>query len=1179
MAVRRAGNGSRRAGKRSMLTFPHLRLRTEYSIRDGMLRLTKVPGSDNLSRRKDSSKIPDSMRPLAEVAAERGFQALGIADENNLFGAVKFHQSCLRSGIKPVIGCDLGLEALRNGGEHLPSMLLLCKDDTGYANLCRLITAAHEQGVRAPAEPHVSRSLQTAKDFGGLIALSGWTRGEIGGLLVAGDAKGAERIARHWKDVMGDRFYIEVQRIGQANEDGLVEDHVSLADRLGLPVACTHPVQFLDPEDFEAHEVRACIYAGEYMNDPDRPRRYSEQQYLKSPEEMAKLFHDLPEAIENAVEIVKRCNFRFEFGTVKLPEFARKKRDGLDERTQRAFAAIVEGQTPEKMEVYQERLRMETEIIRRMGFEDYFLIVADIVQWAKDNGIPVGPGRGSGAGSLAAYVLGITGLDPIRHGLLFERFLNPERVSMPDFDIDFCQDNRDRLIQHVRERFGQNCVSQICTFGTLGAKAVIRSAGRALGLPYMKCDQIARLIPFALDMTLEQAKIDNSELSELIRKEEEVERLFALSAKLEGLPRNVSTHAGGVLIAPDELVNHCPLYIAEETGGYASHYDKDDVEAIGLVKFDFLGLTTLTTITETVRNMERLDPSLAGFDPETGIPLDAPEIYRLFSKADTIGVFQSESDGMRSLMRRLKPDNFEEIVALISLFRPGPLDSGMADEYIDRKHKTSKIDLMHETLEGILASTYGVVVYQEQVMQVAQILAGYTLGEADLLRRAMGKKKPEEMAKHKERFVKGAADKLKGGRWAARKLFDRIEKFAGYGFNKSHAAAYALLAVRTAWLKANHPAAFFAAALSADMNNTLNIRKLLANAQEHGITVSPPDINASCYQFLPVDRKNIRFGLGAIKGMGRQASEQIVEIREAGHFKGINDFFTRIRDVPHLGRKALEMMVKAGALDSLHANRAEVLKLVELRSENDGVSKIEGQESLFGGEEAPAYIPREEAWDKETRFTNEVEATGLTLSGHFYEAYDLWVKRYCPKTVRLGDLAGTEKTLLLAGVVTGRMSTRGMIRKGIEVLVVEDMSGTVEVLVTVDMLKKCPEVSKVGRLLVAKGAMQWAGKRGSSGFKAERIWNRDQWVAERVQRVDLILDQQRHDNSDACVELLRPLLSPHFGGSCGVRVHCVNGNWECDIDLGASHRIKPEVDLLSQLESVLGVGCVKPVFA
>src|SRR3954449_6302015 len=847
--------------------FVHLRLHSEFSVSDGIVRLDQA-----LSR-----------------AAADGMPALALTDLANLFGLVKFYGAARGVGVKPIIGADCWLQ--NPADRDKPArMLLLCTLRAGYLRLCDLLSRAWLRNqYRARAE--IARAwLEEGTE--GLIALSGAAAGDVGQALAAGNAEAAERLARGWAELFPGRYYIEVQRAGFAQGEALVGRSVALAGRLALPVVATHPVQFLERGDFKAHEARVCIAQGYVLADQRRPKLFTAEQYFKRQHEMAELFADLPQALENSVEIARRCNLEIQLGKSRLPAFPTPPGVTIDDFLRgEAHAGLARrfdklGLAEAEKPRYRERLEFEIRTIVQMGFSGYFLIVADFINGARavrepsfPHGVPVGPGRGSGAGSLVAYSLGITDLDPLRYDLLFERFLNPERVSMPDFDIDFCQDGRDRVIEYVRQKYGADSVSQIATFGTMAAKAVVRDVGRVLDLPYNFCDQLAKLIPFHPGklITLKAAREMEPLLAEREKNEEEVPELLELAERLEGMTRNVGMHAGGVLIAPGKLTDFCPLYSAEGADNVVSQFDKDDVEAVGLVKFDFLGLTTLTVLDWTLRFIKRLDPASQLKLEE--IPLDDAPAYRIFSSANATAVFQFESRGMRDLLKKARPDRFEDIIALVALYRPGPME--LIPEFIERKHGRQRVDYLDPRLESILGSTYGIMVYQEQVMQIAQVIGGYTLGAADLLRRAMGKKKPEEMAQQRDIFVAGAQtnglSKDKGTQ-----LFDLMEKFAGYGFNKSHAAAYALVAYQTAYMKAHHPAAFAAANLSALMADTDKVQQLYADAVANGLRILPPDVNASAYRFVPVDADRIRYGLGAVRGTGQAAIEAIVQARDAG---------------------------------------------------------------------------------------------------------------------------------------------------------------------------------------------------------------------------------------------------------------------------------------------------------
>src|SRR5690349_5440019 len=848
--------------------FVHLRLHTEYSIVDGMARVEDA---------------------VAAAAAD-GMPALAITDAGNLFGAIKFYEAARARGVQPIIGVDLWLTNERNRDTPY-RMALLARSREGYLRLCDLLTRAHsENHWRGRAE--VRR--EWLKGLTGLIALSGFERGDVGQALASGNREQALELARGWEADFPQGYYLEIQRVDPARAAPMVNATVSLASDLRLPVVATHPVQFIRREEYQAHEARVCIAQGYVLGDNRRPREFRPTQFFKTQAEMAELFADLPEALENSVEIARRCAFEFALGKSRLPAFPTPKGESIEEFLRVAASRGLQQRLlqlyPDEAARnaasarYAERLEFEVKTIIQMGFPGYFLIVADFINWAKTHGVPVGPGRGSGAGSLVAYSLGITDLDPLRYDLLFERFLNPERVSMPDFDIDFCQDGRDRVIDYVKDKYGAQCVSQIATFGTMAAKAVVRDVGRVLSMPYGEVDRIAKLIPFELGMTLEKALAVEPQLKQLMKDQEEVAELMALAQSLEGLARNVGMHAGGVLIAPGKLTDFAPLYSAEGSTAMVSQFDKDDVEKAGLVKFDFLGLTTLTILDWAVRYVHLLGDTSFKLDD---IPLDDKPTYQLLSRGAATAVFQLESRGMRDLLKKMKPDRFEDIIALVALYRPGPMD--LIPDFVERKHG-GRFQYPDPRLEPILGPTYGIMVYQEQVMQIAQVLGGYSLGGADLLRRAMGKKKPEEMAKQRAIFKEGAA---RNGLTEAKadEIFDLMEKFAGYGFNKSHAAAYAVLAYQTAYMKVHHLAAFMAANLSLVMGDTDKVQVFYDDAKDHGLEILAPDVNASDYRFVPLDARRIRYGLGAVKGTGEQAIESIVQARSAaGPFRDLADF-------------------------------------------------------------------------------------------------------------------------------------------------------------------------------------------------------------------------------------------------------------------------------------------------
>jgi len=998
--------------------FVHLRLHSEYSIVDSTLRI-------------------DQAIALAS-ADEQG--ALAITDLGNLFGFVKFYKAARAAGIKPICGVDLPVEPEHVDERALPwppRVLLLAMSTNGYLNLCRLITRAwcdnQKRGV-ARLDP---RWLDEQGASAGLFCLSGGWFGEIGHLLRGGQRSAAKACCERWAARFDGRFALEIHRAGFENEHLLNEQTVALATATGRPVVATHPIQFARSEDWYAHEARVCVAEGYTLADPRRPRRFTEQQRFATQADMESAFPAWPQALENSVRIAQLCNLELTLGASHLPEFplppgvtieahlANEVARGLGSRLAQLYPdpAARDSARPH----YEERAAHEIATIVKMGFPGYFLIVADFIGWAKRNGIPVGPGRGSGAGSLVAYALGITDLDPLRYNLLFERFLNPERVSMPDFDIDFCQDGRDRVIDYVRQKYGVESVGQIATFGTMAAKAAVRDCGRVLDLPYGFVDGVAKLIPFKPGQwtTLAPAPGDpkareantiyafeaEPALAERRDKEEDVAALLDLAAQVEGLPRNVGMHAGGVLIAPGKLTDFCPLYRQDGESSVVSQYDKDDIEAIGLVKFDFLGLTTLTIIDWTLRYCKRLD---SGFDLRLAdIPLDDPGVFRMIREKPPIGIFQFESSGMQNAIQLVRPDRLEDLTALNALFRPGPMD--LIPDFASRKDGKVPVDYYDPRLRPILEETYGIMIYQEQVMQVAQIIGGYSLGGADLLRRAMGKKKPEEMAKHRGIFVEGAVANGVSKELAGR-LFDDMEKFAGYGFNKSHAAAYALLAYQTAWLKRHHTAAFFAANMSALMSDTDKLRVLLDDARTYGIRFEPPDINTGEYRFVPTDRETIRYGLGAVKGTGEAAINDILRARRDGPFASLFDFCGRVN--PHtVNRRSIEALIRAGAFDGLHAERASLLaSLAAAMSAAVQAAARAGQDSLFGDDEAPTPpLIQARPWSLLDRLANEKAALGLYLSGH---PYDAWRQHLAPMaTVPLARLAESDSVQRIAGVV------------------------------------------------------------------------------------------------------------------------------------------------------------------
>jgi DNA polymerase-3 subunit alpha len=1139
--------------------FVHLRLHSEYSVTDGLARIDDVVGrarADNMG-------------------------ALGLTDLANLFGMVKFYKAARGKGVKPVVGADVWIS---NPAERdKPSrMLLLAMNRDGYLRLCTLLSRAwltHQYLGRAEIERSWFREAECGS--GGLIALSGLltgpAAGDIANALAAGNTAGADLLANEWATLFPNRFYLEIQRAGppalRTQGEALLRAIVALGNRLKLPVVATHPIQFATAGEFRAHEARTCIAEGHMLGDQRRPRHFGEDQHFLTQDEMAERFADIPDALTNAVGIAMRCNLELVLGKPKLPLFPTPEGIPLDDYMAQLSAERLGGRLetlypdPAAREAarprYEARLEFENATIRKMGFSGYFLIVADFINWAKNNGVPVGPGRGSGAGSLVAYSLGITDLDPLAYNLLFERFLNPERVSMPDFDIDFCEAGRDRVIDYVKQKYGTDSVSQIATFGTMAAKAAVRDIGRVLDLGYGFCDGIAKLIPFqpGKTITIQNAREMEPVLADREQREEEVRELLSLAEQVEGITRSVGKHAGGVLIAPGKLTDFCPLYTQGGAEGVVSQYDKDDVEAVGLVKFDFLGLTTLTILDRAETYIRELHPELADFSCSR-LRLDDPRAYEVFKKANTVAIFQFESRGMRDMLIGAKPDRFEDIIALVSLYRPGPME--LIPSFIERKHGREKVVYPDPRVEPILSETYGIMVYQEQVMQMAQIIGGYSLGGADLLRRAMGKKKAEEMAEHRQIFRDGAA---KNGlaQETADEIFDLMEKFAGYGFNKSHAAAYALLAYHTAYLKAHHAAAFFAANMSASMDDTDKVQILAADAKANGITILSPDINSSEYRFRPVDTRTVRYGLGGIKGSGESAIESIIAARREKPFSSLFDFTARV-DKRLVNRRTIESLVRAGAFDTLEPDRAALFASVGIAMDAaEQAEQSASQVSLFGGtDEAAAREPellRNLRWSERDRLLNEKLALGYFLSGHLFDAYAGEVRRVV-KTP-LANVTPREDAQLLAGVVSQLRTV--MTRRGkMTILELDDSSAKIEVTLFPELLDAHRDILKPDELVVIAGRVREDRFSGGVRISAERIMSLADLRRNYGRGLKLSM------NGQASTRKLMDLLAPYrHNGSVPVQVEYTNGEARCTLQLPDDWRVTPREELLAMLRDWL----------
>jgi len=1156
--------------------FVHLHLHTEYAIVDSTVR---IPA---LMQQCESLEMP----------------AVALTDQGNLFGLVKFYRQALARGIKPLIGVDLKLQ---NPDDHERpySLVLLCQDMGGYRNLTRLVTRTYLEGQHRGV-PLAAREWLDRDSCAGLIALSGGLQGDIGHALGAGHDDVAAGRLDHWRDTFADRFYIELLRTGRADEENTLQQSLTLASARGVPVVASNDVRFLAKEDYAAHEARVCIHDGRSLSETDRPRLYSAEQYLKSSEDMASLFDDLPEALTNSLQIARRCNLDLKQGQTFLPAFPvpqgqttddflrSESMAGLQKFLERRLRAGELGaeRSSEFAAPYHARLADELKVICGMGFPGYFLIVADFIRWAKEHDIPVGPGRGSGAGSLVAYVLGITDLDPLQYDLLFERFLNPERVSMPDFDIDFCMEGRDRVIEYVAERYGRERVSQIITYGTMAAKAVIRDAGRVLGQPYGFVDRIAKQVPFEIGITLDKALQQEDELAAMYRDDEEVRAIIDLARSLEGLVRNAGKHAGGVVIAPHELTDFTALYCEEGGANVVTQLDKDDVEAAGLVKFDFLGLKTLTIIHWAVRIINAAADVPVDISK---IPMQDEKTFELLRSCKTTAVFQLESRGMRDLIKRLRPDHFDDLVALVALFRPGPLQSGMVEDFIARKHDLNKsdIDYLHPDLQPVLEPTYGVILYQEQVMQIAQVLAGYTLGGADLLRRAMGKKKPEEMAKQREIFVSGACERGVAD-YTATRIFDLMEKFAGYGFNKSHSAAYALLAYQTAWLKAHFPEAFTAAVMSADLDNTDRLVMIKDDCRQLGLRLQAPSINRSNYHFSVADHQSILYGLGAIKGVGRAAVESIVQERqEHGPFDSLSDFCRRV-DLDKVNRRALEAMIKSGAMDDLAATRRSLIyELPEaLKSaDQEARARAAGQNDMFGiarpeAVPAPRIAPEMLEWTERELLANEKEALGLYLTGHPFDAVrgdarnfvdgrlaDLSAEPPPQKVSGQRDYAQPRREVTVAGLI---MEVR---KRGNRVTVVlDDDSGRLEVSLFGETFQEFRHLLSKDEIVVVSGALRYDEFIGGWQVNARSIWHIDRVIEKRAR--SMILSVAQNGQGQRLLTRLHDLLLPYREGHCDVAVQYTGHDATARLHLGPEWSVRPSRELRDKLTDLLGQNSV-----
>ena len=1151
-----------------MKEFVHLRLHTEFSLIDGLVRIPTLMG---------------------EVAAQ-GMPAVAVTDATNFYGLIKAYKAAQRAGLKLIVGVDLWVEDADDRDRPKP-LSLLAMNEQGYQNLTLLISKAWREG-QYHGSPRIERDwLDTHAE--GVLALSGGCQGEFGQLLINGHDAEARASLQRWMTTFPDRFYIELHRTGRLGEEDYLHAAVELAAEMACPVVATNDVRFIGTDEFEAHEARVCIGYGRTLDDPRRPKLYSDQQYLRSPEEMAELFSDLPEALANTVEIARRCSVTIPLGEPSLPDFpvpegttiedflSQLSHEGLSRRLEQLQVS-----NPETVSEYRQRLDFELGVINEMGFPGYFLVVMDFIRWGKQQGIPVGPGRGSGAGSLVAYVLEITDLDPLAYDLLFERFLNPQRVSMPDFDVDFCMDRRDEVIEYVADTYGREAVSQIITFGTMAAKAVVRDVARVQDKPYGLADKMSKLIPFEVGITLEKALEQEEALAQLLKDDGSAQEIWDMAVQLEGVTRNVGKHAGGVVIAPSRLTDFSPLYCDEEGGGLVTQYDKNDVEEAGLVKFDFLGLRTLTIIDWAVAMINKAQAYDQGKTLDIAdIPLDDSKVFTLLKSAETTAVFQLESRGMKDLIKRLQPDSFEDIIALVALFRPGPLQSGMVDNFINRKHGREALaypdaSYQHSSLQPILEPTYGIILYQEQVMQIAQELAGYTLGGADLLRRAMGKKKPEEMAKQRSVFEEGAGAKGIDPNLAM-KIFDLVEKFAGYGFNKSHSAAYALVSYQTAWLKTHFPAEFMAAVMSSELDNTDKLLTLRDECKSMAVPLRLPAVNEGTYLFTVNAENEIVYGLGAIKGLGEGPAENLLEARvSGGAFNDLFDLCSRT-DPRKVNRRALEALIKSGALDSFGAERWIQLAALDdaLRAAEQAVANDEaGMTDLFGTVAPTAdgdpYAEHREVrpWTLKEILNGEKDSVGSFLSGHPIQEYETEVRKFAPR--RLRDLQPDSNTTIAGLIVDIRTikTQRGVMA----VLKLDDNTGQIESTVYAEAYTEHRELLVKDRIVLLSGRIQSDEYSGGLSMRAREIRSLEQARLSRVREIRLEvfdggLDQKLR-------KLIKEALLTSGGGDCPVTVDYFQPKGSARVVLGDQWRVNPSDDLLERLRGTVGGEHVEIVY-
>ena len=1136
--------------------FIHLHLHSEYSISDSLIRIND----------------------LIEKVSETNSPSVSITDHNNIFSLVKFYKLAIRNGVKPIIGIEVDMIDSTDISK-LSRVVLLCKNMVGFNNLSNLITDSYVN-LNESNKFLVSKE-ELAKRSDGLIALSGGIYGDLANSIRTGDDDLINSSIKYWKKNFPESFYIEITRTGKDFEDEYISYAIDISEKHNIPIVASNDVRFINKKDYQAHEVRVCINDGSYLKDEKRKSEYNENQYLKSSEEMQELFSDIPSAVENSCEIAKRCNVQLSLGDIAMPIFPLENSQNEDEYFESLVKLSLNKKITDKdiknKEPYLNRIKTELGVIVEMGYSGYFLIVSDFVTWAKKNNIPVGPGRGSGAGSLVAYVLNITDIDPIKYDLLFERFLNPERISLPDFDIDFCMEKRDSVIEYVATKYGRDKVSQIITYGTMAAKAVVRDVGRVLQYPYPFVDQIAKLIPFEIGITLDKA-LEDQELKKLYNSDEQVKEIIDMALILEGLPRNAGTHAGGIVISPKKLINYTPLYRDTFSSSLLTQLDKDDVEEIGLIKFDFLGLRTLTVIENTLKIINR-DKNLEEQFLLDNIPLDDDKTFSLLRKQNTNGVFQLESRGLKDIIKRLKPDKFDDLVALVALYRPGPLQSGMVDDFIDRKNGAN-VEYLHPLIADVLKPTYGVILYQEQVMKIAQVLAGYSLGAADILRRAMGKKKFDEMKQQREIFVKGAI-KNSVEEKKAEYIFDLMEKFAGYGFNKSHSVAYALIAYQTAYLKSHFKEPFIAAVLSSDMDNTDKVVRFVKECEYMSINLIPPNINLSNYIFSVTKNNDVIYGLGAIKGVGKAIIEIIItERNKNGEFSNLDNLLRRC-GTNKINKRVIEALIKSGSFDvfgetrsSLISKYPESMKMADQNSKNIS----QGQIDIFGfSEEGPKNnrLDQIEEWSPIKKLSYERDVLGFYLTGHPITEYENEIKDIVSNNIyslknsyKKNFSRGT--SYKIAGVINSIKIRTTSTKDKLAQINLGDTTDNIDVIANYSLLN---ESIKRDDIVIIEGTLRLDDYTNRLNFRAKSINSLED--ARIILATGVKFKITKEEDLSVLVEKLETLFSnKEEKGKCAVRIDYMSSGITKSLVLGENYKILPTNDIITELKKL---DCVEKV--